>query len=150
MARNAFAITTSAEVALSAATEKTILQIVAPTNTILAIQGFDISFDGISNTAEPVMVKLVRTTTAGTGTSRTPLATKDRSTALAATGTENHTVEGTNGNIVRIFHVHPQAGALNPFPLTDAEVEVPGAGRLALKVTAPATVNCLATIYGEE
>jgi len=150
MARNNFAQTTLTEVALVAATQKTVLQLIASANVIVAIQGIDLSFDGTSNTAEPVEVILVRTTTAGAGTTRNPLKTKDTSATLQLTGTEDHSSEGTNGDILKTFHVHPQAGVVYPFPLPDGELEIPGAGRLALKVTAPAGVNCHATISGEE
>lgn len=149
MARNFGALTTSGEIALSAATAKTVLQLVAPSGTILAVHGFEVSFDGVSNTAEPVIIKLMRQTTAGTVTSRTPLKTKDRSTALAATGGENASAEPTAGDLLKTFHVHPQAGVVYPFTL-DGELELPGGGRLGLQLTAPAAVNCLATINFEE
>lgn len=149
MSRNFGSLTTNGEIALSAATAKTVLQLVAPANTILAVHGFEVSFDGVSNTAEPVIIQLLRQTTAGTATSRTPLKTKDRSTALAATGSENASAEPTAGDILKTFHVHPQAGVVYPFTL-DGELELPGGGRLGLKLTAPASVNTLATINFEE
>ena len=150
MARNNFAQTTSVPVALVAATIKTVLELTAPANTIVAVTGVDVTFDGVSNSAIPVIVQLQRVATTGTGTGRNPLKTKDTSTALATTGKENDTVEpGTPGNIMRIFHVHPQAGVIYQLPIRD-EVEVPGAGLIALRITAPAGVNCLATIHGEE
>lgn len=149
MARNNFAHTTLSAFALVAATEKTLLQINNATNILLAITGVDITFDGTSNSAIPVVVKLLKVSTSGTGTVRNPLKTKDTSTTLQATGTENHTVEGTNGNVMRIFHVHPQAGVTYSIPMRD-EVELATAERIALKVTAPAAVNALATIHGEE
>lgn len=149
MARNHASLTTSAEVALAAATAKTVLQLVAPANTILAVTGFSVSFDGISNTAEPVQVVLLRQTTAGTATSRTPLKTKDTSTTIQATGQENATAEPTAGDILKTFHIHPQAGALYPFTF-DEEIELAGGGKLGLRLTAPAIVNCLATINFEE
>jgi len=149
MARQNFAQTTSAAVALVAATEKTVLQINNATNILLAITGADITFDGTSNSAVPVVVKLIKVSTAGTGSARNPLKVKDTSTTLQATGTENHSAEGTNANIMRIFHVHPQAGVTYPIPMRD-EIELASAERIALKCTAPAGVNCLATLHGEE
>ena len=149
MARNNFAQTTTAAFALVAATEKTLLQINNATNILLVVTGADITFDGVTNSAIPVVVKLIKVTTAGTGTARNPLKVKDTSTALQVTGTENHSAEGTNGNLMRIFHVHPQAGVVYQIPMRD-EIELATAERLALKVTAPAAVNALATIHGEE
>jgi hypothetical protein len=150
MARNAFAHTTSTEIALVAATAKTVLQLVAATGVIVAVQGLTVSFDGISNTAEPVQVVLERQTTAGTMSARNPLKTKDTSTALQLTGQENASAEPTSGDRLHVFHIHPQAGVAMPLPLPDGEIEIPGGGRLGLKITAPANVNCHATIIGEE
>ena len=149
MARNFGALTTSAEVALTAATAKTVLQLISPTNQILALLGFELSFDGTSSTAEPVVVQLIRQTTAGTMTSRTPLKKKDRAATLQAAGQENASVEPTATDLIKTFHVHPQAGVVYPFTV-DGEIEVPGGGRLGLKLTAPAGVNCLATLDFEE
>lgn len=147
MARNGFALTTSAEIALSAATAKTVLQLVAPANTILVVKEITVGFDGISNTAAPVQVILERQTTAGTMTSRTPLKTKDTSTALAATGQENASAEPTGGDRLLAMEIHPQAGAVI---VPDGEIEVAGGARVGLVLTAPAGVNCHATIRGEE
>lgn len=149
MARNNFAQTTTAAFALTAATEKTILQINNASNILLAITGADVTFDSTSNSAVPVVVKLIKVSTAGTGTARNPLKVKDTSTTLQATGTENHSAEGTNGNIMRIFHVHPQAGVIYSIPMRD-EIELASGERIALKITAPAGVNALGTIHGEE
>lgn len=150
MARNHFSLTTSGEIAAAVGTFKTILQLVAPAGIILAVQEILLSFDGISNTAEPVQWEILRQTTAGTMTARSPLKIKDTSTALQATGQENATVEPTAGDILKAGHIHPQAGALYPLPLPDGEVELPGGGRLGLRINAPAAVNCRATIGGEE
>src|SRR5438067_1296581 len=149
MARNFFTHTTSAEFALTAATAKTVLQLLAATGVRLAIQAITLTFDGTSNTAEPVNLRLVRQTGAGTATSRAPQKKDtDIASALQVTGQENFTVEPTSDDaIVLTFHIHPQAGVQYPLPLP-GEIIVPGAGRLGVKITAPANVNCLVTIEG--
>lgn len=149
MARNGFTLITPAEVALSAATVKTVAQVIAATNVIAAVTGLEITFDGISNTEAPVNVEILRQTTAGTMTSQTPKKTKDTSTALGVTGSYNATAEPTAGDILKVFHIHPQAGVTMPLQLEN-EIEIPGGGRLGVRVTAPAAVNCLLTITGEE
>ena len=50
------------EIALSAATVKTVLQVVTPATTGLKVIQFGIYFDGTSATAEPVLVSLIDTT----------------------------------------------------------------------------------------
>lgn len=150
MARNYFSLATPAEVALVAATAKTVLQVVSASNVIVAIQEVMVTFDGVSNTAEPAVIKILRQTTAGTMTSTTPLKTKDRSTALSTTGQRNASAEPTAGDILAMFHVHPQAGVIHSLSLPDGEIEMAGGTRLGIEITAPANVNCLATIKGEE
>lgn len=150
MARNFCTLTTASEVALVAATAKTVLQWLAPTGIIIAIQGIDVSFDGTSSSAEPVIIQVFRQTTAGTMTTRNPLKTKDRSTTLQSTGQVNATAEPTNTDLLRTWHVHPQMGVIYPLPLPDGEIELASATRLGLVITAPANVNCLATISAEE
>jgi len=153
MARNRFSLTTSAEVALVAATVKTVLQLVSATNVRLAVSEVTISFDGISNTAEPVSVQVLRQTTAGTGGSaRNPLKLDDDiATALQATGLENIvTTEPTASDILATLEVHPQAGVIYQLPIPDGEIVIGSADRLGLRATAPAAVNCLASMRGEE
>lgn len=149
MARNFFTQTTSAEVALVGATPKTVLHLLAGSARV-AIQAVTVSFDGTSNTAEPVVITLRRQTTAPTGTARNPLKKdNDIATALLVTGLENVSVEPTDSDILLTYHIHPQAGAQYPLPLP-GEIVIAGAGRLGLKITVPAAVNCHATIEGEE
>lgn len=149
MARNGFTLAPIAEIALVAATAKTVAQLIAPANTILAVNGAWVSFDGISNTAEPALVEILTQTTAGTMTARTPQKTKDTSTALGATGGVNASAEPTAGNVLKTFHVHPQAGVIIPLDF-DKEIEIAGGARLGMRITAPAAVNCLAGFEGEE
>lgn len=149
MARNFFTQSTAAEVALVAATAKTVAQLAAPANQSVAVHGLSVTFDGVSNTAEPVLIELLRQTTAGTSTARNPLKTKDTSTALQTTGGVNFTAEPTAGDVLRVFHVHPQAGAVIPLPL-EREIVIAGGGRLGVRMTAPANVNTVVTIDGEE
>lgn len=154
MARNNFVLVTPTAVALVAATAKTVLQLVNPSaSIILAVQQLKISFDGVSNTAVPVIVQLLRKAAAATVTSQTRTKIKDTSTALvtdAATTGVNATIEGTDGAIIETWHVHPQTGAFDMLPLPEGEVEVPGSGIIAVKVNAPAAVNTLVTLVGEE
>lgn len=154
MARNNWSLVTSAEVALSAGVAKTVLQYTAPNaNVLSAVQELLVTFDGTSNTAEPVNIQLLRKTAAATVTAETRKKTKDTSTALptesANTG-RNASAEGTDGDVLKVFHIHPQAGVVYPLALPDGEVEVPGSGILAVKITAPAAVNCLVTLSGED
>jgi hypothetical protein len=154
MARNNWSLITGAVVALSAGVAKTVLQYVSPNaNTLSAIQEILISFDGTSNTAVPVVVQVLRKSAAATMTAQARAKLKDTSTALVTDNANtgyNASGEGTDGSVLITFHIHPQAGAIYTIPLPDGEVEVAGSGIIALKVNAPAAVNCHATIKGED
>ena len=149
MARNKFTLTNSAEVALTAATAKTALQVVAAAANIIAIQGVSVSFDGVTATDAPVVCQIWRQTGAGTSSARTPVKTTDRASALLATGRENCTVEPASDDaLLDTFECHPQSGITKFYG--DAEFEVPASGRVGVKLTAPANVNVLVTLHCEE
>lgn len=144
---NAVAQTT--EIALSAATAQTVIQIVAPTNQRLKITEWGVFFDGISATAEPVQVRVLRQTTAGTMSSLTPVKRSAGSETLQATAQHTATAEPTASDVLDMVEVHPQSGYEKLFPL-GREIEVPGGGRVGIEVTAPATVNVRAKFAYEE
>lgn len=138
------------EVALAAATAKTVLKIVAPANHRVAILGWGVSFDGISPTAEPVVVRLLRQTTAGTFTSLTPVKA-DGSLGETVQTTAGHTatVEPTAGNILKRVNVHPQSGYEEVVPLGQ-EFVLAGGEQVGIECTAPAAVNVIPYIKFEE
>lgn len=140
----------TAAVALSAATEKTTIQLNAPTNQRLKIQRVGIFFDGASTTGVPVLVKLIITTTAGTNTGLTlnKLVSSDSETAQTTAG-ENASAEGTNSTLLDQWLVHPQMGIDITYAFGQEKVVV-GGGRVAIKCTAPAVVNVRTKIDFEE
>ena len=83
-------IATTAEIALTAATAKTIMQLVAASNHRVKLLEWGVYFDGTSTTAEPVQVRLLRQTTAGTMSSLTPTKNDD-SLAETLQTTAQHT-----------------------------------------------------------
>ena len=140
----------TAEIALSAATLKTVLRIKAAANQRLKLLRWGVTFDGASPTAEPVQVRLLRQSTDGTFTSVTPVPTDGSLTETPQT-TAGHTatVEPTPGAVIEPFEVHPQGGLNIIYPFGQ-EVIVPGGGRLAIDCTAPAVVNVRAFMIFEE
>lgn len=150
MARLNFSVTTEGELALTAATAKTILQLVAPANHRVALKGFSVSFDGISPTAAAVQVELVRQTTAGTMSPATPALDDDSlPEAIQTTAQKNATAEPTAGAVVRRYNIHPQDGLERVFDL-DEELLIKGGGRLGLRCTAPEGVNVTGHMFAEE
>lgn len=150
MARIRAVTTTEGEIALSAATAITVLQVVAPTNQRLALRSFSVSFDGVSPTAEPVQVELVKQSTAGTSTAATPVRDGDPgSETLQVTAVKNCTVEPTTSDVLRRYEVHPQTGYERAFG-PDEEIWIPGGTRLGMRCTAPAAVNVSGFMVTEE
>lgn len=140
----------TAEIALSAATAKTVLQLVAATNHRVKLLGWGVFFDGTSTTAEPVQIRLLRQTTAGTMTALTPTKRDDSiADTLLTTAQHTATAEPTAGDVLDALECHPQQGFKEWYPM-GAEVIIGGGDRLGLEVTAPATVNCRAAMTFEE
>lgn len=146
-------VTQTAEIALVAATVKTVLQLTAPTNQRGLIQGWGVYFDGTSTTAEPVQVEVLRQTTAGTGAGSPPTAKIRKPAGAAETvqfaAAHNFSAEPTAGDILDAVEVHPQQGYEVIFPEGE-EIDVGGAGRIAIRCTAPAGVNVRAKFVHEE
>ena len=116
-----FTVETTADVALSAATAKTILSVIAPASGAIRLVEFSVSFDGTSATAEPVTVELCKSTeaTAGTSTSQTPVqsgGTPSGKTARSS-GKRNFTAEATTLTVLKTWLVHPQTGFTKQSPL---------------------------------
>ena len=142
-------IAQTTEIALAAATAKTIVQVVAPANQRLKIKAWGVFFDGISGTEAAVQVRLLRQTDAGTASSLTPVKQVAGSETVQTTAQHTATVEPTGGDVLDIAEVHPQSGYEKLIPF-DMPIEVPGGGRVGIECTAPATVNVRAKIIFEE
>lgn len=143
-------IAQTAEVALTAATAKTVVQLVAAANHRVKILRWGVFFDGTSVTGEPVQVRVLRQSTAGTMSSLTPVKMDDSlAETLLTTAQHTATAEPTAGDIVDIAEVHPQASYEIIYPLGQ-EIIVGGGDRLGIECTAPAGVNVRAKIVFEE
>jgi hypothetical protein len=146
-----YTVETTADVALTAATAKTILGIVAASGVACRLVEAGISFDGVSATAEPVTVELCRSSGAGAGTStsQTPVQTRGATRTVQCSGARNYTAEPTTLTVLKRWLLHPQTGMMHQLPL-GREPEHTGAGGLFLRCTAPANVNAQAYMEFEE
>ncbi len=144
-------VVTSGSEALAAATAETLLQLVAPAQQRIAVRGLGISFDGVTAGATPVLVQLVKQTTAGTASPATPVRDGDvGSETIQMTAQKDFTVEPTTTDVLREWFFHPQAGGIEINFGIDEMIYIPGGGRLGLRVTAPAVVNAVCHIKCEE
>jgi hypothetical protein len=140
----------TAEIALTAATAKTCLQLVAAANHRVKLLGWGCYFDGTSTTAEPVQVRVLRQTTAGTMSALTPFK-RDDSIADTLLTTAQHTAsaEPAASDVLEALEVHPQQGFREWFPM-GAEIIIGGGDRLGFEFTAPAGVNVRVDCVFEE
>jgi hypothetical protein len=150
MARLRAVLESGGEIPLSAATAKTVLQIVAASNHRVALKGFSISFDGVSSSNEPVQIEVLRQTSAGTASAASLNADEGTpAETIQTTGRTNCTAEPTAGAVLRRYECHPQAGYERSYA-QDEEILIPGGGRLGIRLTAPNNVNCTGFIAVEE
>lgn len=135
----------------------TLITAIAPAGHGLTLVEFGISFDGVTASAVPVFVELVTSTQAGAGTAGvTPTATqiRGRTTAGSApTSGANYTAEPTVLTRQKQWYVTPNNGVLIvQFPL-GREIETDSSAgttkAIGLRITPPATVNCLAYLEVE-
>lgn len=147
-----YTVETTADVALTAATAKTVLSVINAANSLIRLCEFAVSFDGVSATAEPATIELCSSTqaTAGTTTSQTPVQLRGPTRTVQATGARNYTVEPTTLTVLKRWLVHPQTGIMVQFPLGREPEQTVTADALCLRVTAPATLNCQAYMEFEE
>jgi len=138
------------EEALAAATAETLIQLVAVANHRVKVLRWGVSFDGVSVTAEPVQIRLLRQTTAGTGAALTPVKMDDSiADTLLTTAQQDFTAEPTAGDVLESYEVHPQQGVVMMYPLGQEPI-IGGGDRMGIEVTAPAVVNARAFFVFEE
>jgi hypothetical protein len=155
MAKAGYSIPTGAAVALSAATAKTILAVLAPAQFGVDLKKFRVGFDGVTASAVPVLVELCSLTAAsnstpGTGnTTGTVTQAYGRSITAGFTGFYNSTSEPTVLTALDSWLLSPAGGlVIYDFPLGDTPDSAVSQG-FALRCTAPATVNARATMWFE-
>ena len=150
MADLQFTVKPTAEVALSAATPKTELQVKAPAHQRVKIKGWGVYFDGTSVSAEAVNVKLDRQSTAGTMSAVTPSKCDDSlPETVQCTASVNASVEPTTDEVLQYRNVHPQSGYEHTYGIGD-EDKIKGGGYVGILCDAPATVNVIPWIKCEE
>jgi hypothetical protein len=146
--QKAFRASVSA-LALAAATAKTALQLLAGTNNRTIIDFIEVSFEGVSPTDEPVLVRILRQTNAigGSPASITPseVPNGDAGTLQVTAAASAGGTEPTGSDVYHQAYCHPQGRhvLLGPFVINGGE-------RLGVECTAPDAVNCAVTVKGAE
>lgn len=141
-------------IALSAATAKTVMYVNSGANVDCCLSEFAIGFDGVTASAVPALVELTQGTkgsnsTPGTGsTSFTPLQVRGWPVKTAASTAANTcTSEPTVQTSVKQWLLTPNGGLLvMQYPLgkepSGHNISSTAGLQIALRLTAPASVNC--------
>lgn len=146
-----FAVVTETEEALTTSVE-TVLQLRGSTSKRSKLWAWGIGFDGVSSTAEPVRVRLLRQTTDGTATGATEAPFDPDDTTVGVTAFHTFTAEPTAGDVLWEGHVHPQGGRVDMmYPLgREVWLDNVATSRVGIDVLAPAAVNVTAYMWWEE
>ena len=138
-----YTVESTADIALTAATAKTILMYICAANTPAKVVELSVTFDGVTAAAEPVTVELVSSTqaTAGTSTSHTMVQVSGATRTAQGTAARNYTAEPTVLTCLKRWLVHPTAGLVVQFPLGREPQQNTTADGLGIRCTAPAGVN---------
>lgn len=148
-----YTVETNGDVALTAATARTILNAINATNGLMRIVELSVSFDGVTVTAEPVTVELCSSTqaTVGTSTSHTPAQSGGPTRTVQGTFQRAYTAEPTVLTVLKRWLVRADGGLLFvQFPLGREPEQVVTADGLCIRCTAPANVNVQGYIEVEE
>ncbi len=138
--------------AISAATPTCIGFVTAPANQRLKITGYGFYFDGASNSAVPVEIKIARPTSAtltagGTAIKQDAGLTETVQTTVGLAASVEPTLTATL--VHKTITVHPQLGYEYLAPL-GAEDRVAGGTNYVLSINAPAIVNVRGYLEFEE
>lgn len=128
----------------------TLLQIIAAANQRVKIKELSVSFAGVVNTNQPILVKVVRQTTGGTMSALTPKKWNESDgETLQTTAQSSATSEPTTTDVIMSEEVHPQTGYTWQAPF-GGEIIIKGGNRLGISVTAANTTSAVARVVGEE
>lgn len=155
MAKAGYTLQTGAAVALSAATAKSVLCVIAPAQFGIDLKKVKIGFDGVTASAVPVLCELMTSTLASNSTPGTNNTTGTvnqiygRSITAGFTGFYGSTTEPTVLTAFDSWLLTPTGGLLfYDFPLGDTPDTAVSAG-IVLRLTAPAAVNVRASFSFE-
>ncbi len=148
-----YTIDTEGAEALAAATAETVLNWVNAANGKIMLVEFEVSFDGITAAAIPVLVELCTSTqaTAGTSSAATIKQIRGATRTVQATGRHSYTAEPTVLTVLKHWFIRADGGVvIKQWPLGREIEQAVTADGLLLRCTAPAAVNVLASMEVEE
>jgi hypothetical protein len=157
MPKAGYKVSTSSAVALSAATAKTALMIITPSQFGGELKKFRIGFDGVTASAVPVLWEIVRSTNATNSTPGTNNTTETsnivqvygRSVTTGFTAFSASTSEPTVLTVLDSGLLTPAGGLLVYDFALGSEFECDVSAGLGIRLTAPASVNARCSLIAE-
>lgn len=155
MAKTRYSAQTGAAVALSAATAKTVLAVIAPAQFGVDWTGYEIGFDGVTASAIPVLIELCTFTAAsnstpGTGnTAGTVNQVSGRSITAGFTTFYASTSEPTVITPFDSFTITPNGGTIVRDFQAPNTPDTAVSNGILIRCTAPAAVNVRSTVWFE-
>jgi len=137
--------------ALTAATPKTVLLVIAPAQFGINMLRLKCSFDGATSTAVPATFELVTSTLATAGTTTAVTVQQVAGTTITAgfTAGTNYTVEPTVLTVIDRVTIPVYGGTvIEPFTPGQEPNTAASAG-MGIRITAAAAVNATATMWFE-
>lgn len=153
--RALYSIQTGAAVALAAATARTVLCVLSPATFGIDLISYEISFDGVTASAVPVLVEICTSTAATNSTPNTnnTTATVNQIAGRSITAGFTGFYASTAGNEPTVltpidsYTITPNGGTIvRDFPADRTPDAAVSAG-IVIRLTAPAAVNARATMY---
>jgi hypothetical protein len=146
MAKHLFVARVSG-VSLSAAATKTLVQIVTTTNQRIQVRGFGVSFNGTDATKEPILVDVLRQTTAGTSSALTLVKGDPLTGTAVTTALQTFSAEPTASDVLWSQYFTPVGGGIDLTLYPEDEITLGPSTRLGLRVTTGTGVTCSAAAY---
>ena len=148
-----YAVTTEGEEALAAATAECVVRVGGATAVKAKIIEWGVATDGVSATAEPIRIRLIRTSSDGTSSAATETQVSDPDNPTAnCVGTHSFTAEPTKSDVIIETELHPQGDRIQEqFPLgREPGLDNATTSCIAIEAVAPAVVNITGYIIWEE
>lgn len=144
-----FSINVSGE-AVAANVVETIVQGVASASKSIELVRWSVSFNGSVVTDAPVLVELLRLTSAGTSAAFTPVKLNPADDAPLLTARTSHTAEPVAGEVLEKLYISPAGGMAYVQYAPDERVKVAASGRLGIRVLGVNAVNVSAFMIFSE
>lgn len=146
-----YSVTTENEEAVGAATVETLVQLIGHASVKAKVCEWGVSFDGVTANNNPVRIRVLRQTTAGTRSSAVEVNWDPDNPTANCLSFNTFSAEPTASDVLCEMQCHPQAGVMVQYPLgREITLDNSTTSRLGIDVLAPEAVNCSAYMVWEE